>query len=505
MISEQVENLYMRNGDSASDAGRLIGGNASRIGALLLLLSVGAILESVSLSSVRDPEIWGHLRIGSWILASNSWPHAGLFSQAANLPWRDFSWGYDALTAILYQGLGLRAVPALMMCFRVALAAVTFSLAGGQRNFWSAVGISAVAQYVLGSIGPGGGWISVIFFGMELSLLFTVRRFGDLRLLYVLPGLFFLWANLDIGFIYGIGLYLLFLIALAVEKLIPMQRREGANIAGWAAALTGAACAGAALLNPYGYHAYDFFFTSQTSAANSYLPAYTSMTFRQPQDYVLLLLTMAAFLSLGLRRTRDLFPMAALSGCTMLAFHAHRDNWLVTLAAVTVIGEAMLHGGQEPSAQERSRWTRQTLAAVGTTIVVACLAFALWAPRQREVLLAKIAKHYPARASDYIREHQLPLPLFNSYEWGSFLTWYLPEYPVAIDGRRGLYLEEEELDYFKAMKADIPYQAFPPMRQARTLLLEKTGVMGDALRSLPGFQVAYEDDISIVLLQDRKE
>lgn len=477
---------------------------------LVLLLSVGAILASVNLSSLRDPEIWGHLRIGSWILHSKIWPHAGLFSQADNLPWRDFSWGYDALAAIAYQVLGLRAVPALTICFRMALAAITFFLAGGQRNFWSAVAVSAVAQYVLGAMGPGSACVSAIFFAIELLLLFDVRRSGNFRLLFTLPVVFLFWANLDIGFIYGIGLYALFLIALTVEQMIPIEKQQwmqkpGADIPMGVAGLVGGACAGATLLNPYGYHTYDVFFANQTSAVNSYLPAYMSMTFHHPQDYVVLLLTMMAFLWLGLRRARDLFQLAVLTGCAMLAFHAQRDNWLVTLAAVGVIGQALLNGGEESLGQERHNWPRQTVTAVTVTIAVACLAFMLGVPHERGVLLAKIAKQYPVRASDYIREHQLAMPLFNSYEWGSFLTWYLPEYPVAIDARRGLYPEEEELDYFKAMKADIPYQAFPPMRLARTLLFDKTGVMGDALRGLPGFQVAYEDDISIVLLQDVKE
>jgi hypothetical protein len=41
------------------------------------------------------------------------------------------------------------------------------------------------------------------------------------------------------------------------------------------------------------------------------------------------------------------------------------------------------------------------------------------------------------------------------------------------------------------------------MKRARTLLLERQSVMSEALRGLPGFQVAYEDSISIVLLQEQ--
>jgi hypothetical protein len=86
--------------------------------------------------------------------------------------------------------------------------------------------------------------------------------------------------------------------------------------------------------------------------------------------------------------------------------------------------------------------------------------------------------------------------------WGSFLTWYLPEYPVAIDFRRGLYLEEEEIAYFQVMNAELPYQSLPSLERAGTLLLEKGTVMAEALASMPGFHVAYQDDISVVLVRE---
>jgi len=126
-------------------------------------------------------------------------------------------------------------------------------------------------------------------------------------------------------------------------------------------------------------------------------------------------------------------------------------------------------------------------------------------PRDRQVLLSRLVADFPVGACDYIRKHQAPLPLFNNYAWGGFLAWYLPEYPVAIDGRVGLYPDDLETDYFKVMKVLIPYQRLAPMEDARTLLLDKQNVMGDALRTLPGFQVAYEDNISIVLLQEKRE
>ncbi len=76
---------------------------------------------------------------------------------------------------------------------------------------------------------------------------------------------------------------------------------------------------------------------------------------------------------------------------------------------------------------------------------------------------------------------------------------------MAIDGRRGLYPEETELGYFKAMNADIPYRQFPPMNRARTFLMDKAGIMGEALRGVKGFQAIYEDNLSIVYSHETQE
>jgi len=478
---------------------------------IVLLFSLGAILESTRLHSLREPEIWGHLQAGIWILKNRSWPQVGLFSQAGNLPWMDFCWGYEVVTAIAYKALGLRALPALLMCFRLALAGITFLLAGGQRGkFWSAATLSVVAQYVLFELGPGAIDASVILFGTELLLLLEWGRSGDSRLLFVLPVLFLLWANLDLAFVYGIGLYGLFLAVLGVERMAVAAKwswveRPMAEIRLKTALLTGGACVVASMMTPYAYRGYAAFLATQSSAVNRYLPSYAAMSFHQPPDYALLLLTMAAFLWLGVRRTRDLFQLAVLIGCATLAFHAQGEKWLVTLASVAVIGEAISErAGKavEATNLQRDRWT---LATAGVTIAVVVLAFALWVPRQSDALMAKIAEKFPVRACDTIRQRQLPAPLFNSYGWGSFLTWYLPEYPVAIDGRRGLYPEEEETDYFKVMKVEAPYQSLPSMRQARTLLLDKESVVGEGLKEAPGFRVAYEDNISIVLVHELKE
>ena len=115
--------------------------------------------------------------------------------------------------------------------------------------------------------------------------------------------------------------------------------------------------------------------------------------------------------------------------------------------------------------------------------------------------MAKIGESFPVRASDFIRQNRLPQPLFNSYFWGGFLTWYLPEYPVAIDGRTDLYGDEVNIPYFQLTLAKIPLESHADFARAQTILLEANSPIAEALATLPDYRVMYRDDQAVVLVR----
>jgi hypothetical protein len=494
----------MLHGGSTRGAGRLPEQGWYRTIVLVVLFTAGAVAESMHLPSLRNPAVWGHLRVGVWILENKSFPRTGLFSQSANLPWQDLSWGYDALAGAMYKILEVRAVPALAMVFGVVAAVVVYLLAGGRPgNLLGAATSAGVGVYTLSTLGPNANGASVIFFGLELLVLLNWRRGRESRATFMLPVIFLIWANLDVGFIFGILVFALFVVSLWVRQLANISETPAAK--GRTAAAVLLACVAISGITPYGYSSYAAFWQMERSAANLNIPGYAAMGFRQALDYVVLLLGMSAFLAMGLRRSRDIFLVALLSGTAMLAFHSQRETWLLIVSSVAVIG----HGfrGSKETADGKTVWKigRPSIVIAGITVAIAASAFVLLIPRDPKLLMARVSETFPVKACDYIRSAHLPKPLFNADEWGGFLTWYLPEYPVAIDGRRGLYPEEMESDYFEVMKVDVPYQTYPAMRDARTILLEKTNVVAGGLKNVPGFSVAYEDDVAVVLVQGAKE
>jgi hypothetical protein len=114
-----------------------------RIPALVLTFTTAAACELLHFNALTDSNIWRHLSTGQWMLQNHALPRTALFSQYPSLPWVDSSWGFDLLTALCARIWGLAGLPVLLMLLQVAIAVAIFALAGGRRNFWPAVILSA--------------------------------------------------------------------------------------------------------------------------------------------------------------------------------------------------------------------------------------------------------------------------------------------------------------------------------------------------------------------------
>ena len=489
-----------------------------------MLFSASAVYEGVHLSAVAIPEVWVHLRTGGWILQNHSIPQKGLFSQDPNLPWIDSSWLFDVLLAAVYRLVGLRAIPILLMLLKVALAVVTFCLARvGRANFWAAVVLSAVAQYVIPGLQPLPYVLSIGFFAVELRLLLRSRQTGVTRNLFWLPVLFVLWANLHLQFVAGLALLALFVIAVLLENMLRAHRGSWLHERVLPLDLKQVGIASllsllATLANPYTVHLFPAAYPSlYSSVAFEHFIEMRAMSFRRPQDYVLMLLVMAAFLALGRLRSLLPFELMALMAAAAVGFRIERDAWLVVLAATGVIASVLALKRDEVEPLDRANLDRANLdrtnlvstvhsperiwAAVLTAAVLLIAALRLPGPSS---LMEKVSQGFPVKACNYVRENHLPQPLFNDYSWGSFLTWYLPEYPVAVDSRVELYGDDVLSSYFDVVDGKQLLDASPMVARAGTLLLQRESAMAKALTTLPQlkaqYRLVYSDDVASVFV-----
>jgi hypothetical protein len=480
-----------------------------RLLVLTLLFSAAAVYEALHISALFNGDIWWHLRTGLWILQNHQIPHNGLFSQYSNLPWNASSWAFEVLLAVAYKICGLRAIPIVLMTLKVALAVVTFLLARAARSgFWTAVFLSAIGQYVIPGLPPAPSTFSILFFGIELLLLVQARRSGAVRSLFWLPVLFFVWANLHIQFVAGLALLGLFLIALLSEhalheasitflsdRIHPLPLRQVGLLAGLSALAT--------FLNPYTFHLFPNVGKALYSDVSfTYGAEMRSLSFRRPQEFALMLLVMAAFFALGRRRSLEIFELLALVAGTAIAFRIQRDAWLAVMPAIAILADGFqLQQARGVNWNFALRWEKPFAAALTATVLVAA---ALHLP-DRSTLMGKISQSFPVKACDFIVQNHLSPPLFNTYAWGGFLTWYMPDYPVAVDGRVDLYGDEILAHYFQIITGKVRLETDPTVASAHTFLLERQSGMADALVRLPAlssqYRKLYSDDLAAVFVK----
>ena len=465
--------------------------------AISACLLIPALCTRLAFSALTDFTVWSHLRAGIWILHNLTLPRTPLFSQTIDHPWRDYSWFFDVLLGAGYRLLGLRALVATMMLLQIMTAAMLFWLArGSRRAIWIALSLAGIAQYALWWHKLTPTLASILLYGVELALIFRARASGDARPLRWLPLVFLLWANVDAQFIYGLLVLVLFVFTLAGERFL--QAQHAAPILK-AALWTLASCL-APLLNPYGYRVYSAALDQlQPSPLSAYIVELNAIPFRRPQEFALLLLTMAAFFVVGRRHRNGIFSFCLMLLTALLAYPSQHRTWLVIVSAVAVIGDSIPSLTVATSKRDHARLKLST-AGLATAIVIAMI---VAMPSDRRLLSGPLAAVLPVRACDYIRDTHSSPPLFTSYEWGGFLTWYLPEYPVNIDSRVDAHGGQATLAYFKVTHGEIPLWRDVSFMAARTILLPPKLPMTAALGTVPDFKVAYCDEVATVLVKQQ--
>lgn len=472
---------------------------------LTILLS-GAVWYAMYLKySVLDLDIWWHLKVGDWIVQHLAVPRTGIFSATAgDRPWVAYSWGYEVLLSRAYAWFGLSGVGffGVLLTFAVAYT-VFWMLRRISGSFWlaSCLGFIACSAFLY-TLMPRPVFFSMILFMATLTLIFEAQRDGRIQLLYWLPLVFVLWANLHIQFLYGLFLVGLLLAVNLAHDLMDATKFKPewlapARLSTKSVALVFAGCVLSTCIGPYSFHLYRVAYEySQAKATYALIQELRPINFRFVCHYVQLLLTGSAFFAIGRQKKIDLFKLSLLTICSVVAYRTMRDSWFICVPAAACIADSFR---KDTDPVRGERWY-EALAVFAGVIVLAALFVRNTGFTTRD-LDAAISSELPVKAVNFLRRNPTPGPLYNPLDWGGFLIWYMPDHPVAIDGRNDLYGDEMDLQFFRTIQADSSYQNDPYLNQAGTLLLQKRLPLVGVLRTDPNYQLVYEDDLAVIFVR----
>jgi hypothetical protein len=481
-----------------------------RLRILQLLALVYFLVHMVAIAfrikgAVRDPDVWWHLKVGEWIVEHHAVPYSGIFSRTAGAhPWIAYSWGYEVLLSRAYKWFGLGGFASFGIVMTILVAFTLFWMLNRLcGEFWFAWAIAFLASLsYLFTLMPRPVYFSMILYTVELTLLLEAQRQRRIQTLYWMPLIFMLWANMHIQFIYGLcvlgmftGINLLQRLASKIGFELPVLTSSTLPLPGLFAVLAGSFMA--TFVGPYGYHLYQVVATYSSSQVPYFMiQELEAFSFNSFAHYLLLLLTCAAFFALGSRGRLDPFKISLLVVASMIAFRTQRDAWFLAIAAALFIADGR-SSGEKPSPVLKV----PELLGVGAAVAIMALLIAGDFGFSQRQLDDAISHEYPVNAANFLRRNPLPGPLYNNLDWGGFLIWYLPQYPVSVDGRNDLYGDEMDFRAFRTENGD-EYKADPYLNEAGVVMAPRDKPLAKLLAVDSRFRLIYQDRLSVIFVRN---
>lgn len=455
-----------------------------------------------------DPDIWWHIRVGDWIVKHHGLPHVAIFSQYSDRPWVAYSWCFELLVSGVHAMLGLTGIPKLLLCLEILISLMFLlslrHIAGGFWRSWP-IAVLGILTSQANPLRPVTA--SMLFFVLELLVIFEAERIGEDKVLYWLGPLFMLWANFHIQFVYGIAVVGIY-VAARIVRLAIRRKGEGARIsfrdslglAGIFAIAVLGSCIG-----PYGWLPYRVAIglAAQTFVFQIIVEMF-AMNFRSPLHYVELLLVMTAAFAIGRSRSRDLFRPMLLLMTAMVSFRSMRDMWFAAIASSFVIAEAVrARAAQTADTRQEKHAGKPEPLSYGLAVVLAViLSFGYGIRHGMNIpdMINEIGNAYPVQATEFVRNSHLPGPMYNSMNWGGFLIFNLRDRPVSIDGRTNIY-GDQLLARSMATTSGKNWQTDPVFERANLFLLERTLPLAAYLAHDANYELVYQDPIAMVFVR----
>jgi len=415
-------------------------------GILLLVVLVDA--GGPLVSPISDPDLFWHLKNGEWIWENHALPDRFLFVSAppsAPEVMQRFTMTSYWLTEVLFHRAhaagGMGAIVGLrFLLFALLLLALFLGKEGDDFIF---LGLLAFAGIILREF-PAERlqYVSFVFFGFLLILLGGIRSATSPASLMIrgtaVPLLMVVWANCHGGYVVGLGVMAVWLLAESLKQLHP--RFEPLPPASYRLLLvSGVAGFLVSLLNPNTYHVFEVallpaWHTNTVTEYRSTIEIFQFYAAPWILAYWALLGLAVAGLALSWRRP-DLTSIALVAITGYFSFTRIRYIPFFVVVAVLV-------ACRQFSAPRLVARARIAFAAAGFAVGLLFLREAAAMYRDSSQCAEANGFQLPVAAAGFIRSEGLQGNMFNLYAWGGYLLWRLAPAEVLLDGRnsdRDLY------------------------------------------------------------------
>ena len=475
------------------------------LGRLWAFLAVGLPVLGTLIANLSAVDLAYHLRAGELLLATGRIPTTDTFTfTAAGATWLNQQWGAQAILAAVFRIGGWSG----LVLLRAFLVGVTFGcLFAACRRLGLDIRRSAwltLAAFVISAVALA---LRPQLFGMTLlaiTLLIVADRRRHPRLVWVVPAIVLVWANVHGSFFLGpIVLGLAWLEDVRSRVASPHRLLVVAAVAAIAAAI-----------NPFGPGVWAYAVGLSTNALVTNRITEWQPTSLRSVPGMLFFGSVALVAVLIARRGRRVgWPSLLWLGFfAAIGTYAIRGVAWWPLGAVIAVAALLVREPDDESANRPERPDRSerlerssplNVVVAGLIAVVCVLFLPVWRPIDARVQApAGVVGDAPPGITQALRTIVKPGDrIFNPQAWGSWFEFALPDGLYAIDSRIEVFPASVWDDYEAVREGTDGWQATLARSTANVVVATDDEDAFVARLVAAGWRDVYHDDDGTVLLQ----
>lgn len=466
------------------------------------LIILFAMLFAIALRVPTDTDTWWHIRSGEYTL-DNGMIRTDPFSHTfADETWINHSWGSQILMFATWKLGGNAGLAFYTAILAVGGMALLYQISAGNSYLKAFILIlGATTSAIFWSARPQ--MISFFLMTLILWLMYRYKR-EDKDWLWAIIPVMWLWSNLHAGWSIGYLFLIAFIIGEAFNNLTGITE----NTLSWAAwrklVLATVISIPFLALSPYFLdNMLVPFNTVNIEPLRAFIQEWQSPNFQSQGTWAFIAMIMLLFMTLWTSKLKfDWSGFFLLIGTFFLALLYSRNIAVFAVVATPILTYHFDNALTERNFILRPRRTVPRIMAIInlSLIVIVVLGMMLYTvglllPVNVEEMQAEAL---PVNAVNYLNENDLLGELFNSYNWGGYLMFAAPDYPVYVDGRTDLYGDfvTDYASIYSNQADDIEAQL--EIHNINLILVEVVAPINDTLAKSDNWTLEYEDELAMI-------
>ncbi|MCG8469892.1 MAG: hypothetical protein MJB57_17075 [Gemmatimonadetes bacterium] len=472
----------------------------SAVAAVITLAAAARLL----LSTVADPDLWGHIRFGQRTL-SGGLERIDPFSYLSGPhDWINHELLSEVVFAIVFDAAGGVGLIALKSLIGLLVVGLIYRHLIGRGSDPLRAGLLLLPTMLL--LVPGLATVrpqmfTFLFFTLVVLVLHRVEDGHEASLWWV-PPILAIWINFHGGVLAGAGVLGLWGMARVVAAAREPTIRAFLTRIRFPLGV-GILCALATLANPYGVGLPEFLLRTATVPRPDIVD-WQPLSVRSAPGLVYLALTGLASWTLLRAPGRLSAPLlTVLVVLVVLPLTAVRHLQLFAIGVPVLIADAFAVAWRRET-PPREAGAPERLVVVGTTVLAAGILLITGLRDARCIEIDPVRSiGFPARAVTWLADSGVEGDVATFFDWGQYALWHLgPEIRVSMDGRREtVYSDSVYAEYLRFQNGVGSWRDLLARDETDMVLFPK-GYPGYNLTALdPEWLQVYDDSIAGVFVR----